>query len=115
MEPLRTPYGTVRVSPTFLCFNPPCSRVAQWVLGKKNLTAYMGCVGEDSSRKILEEKAREAGVNVRYQVSEKPTGRCAVLITNQNRSLVTKLDAANHFTISHLEEETNWELVKTAK
>ena len=92
-----------------------CSRVAQWVLGKKNLTSYMGCVGEDSSRKILEEKAREAGVNVRYQVSEKPTGRCAVLITDQNRSLVTKLDAANHFTVSHLEEETNWELVKTAK
>jgi len=90
-------------------------RVAQWVLGKKNLTSYMGCVGEDSSRKILEEKAREAGVNVRYQVSEKPTGRCAVLITDQNRSLVTKLDAANHFTVSHLEEETNWELVKTAK
>jgi len=90
-------------------------RVAQWVLGKKNLTSYMGCVGEDSSRKILEEKAQEAGVNVRYQVSEKPTGRCAVLITDQNRSLVTKLDAANHFTVSHLEEETNWELVKTAK
>ena len=76
---------------------------------------YMGCVGEDSSRKILEEKALEAGVKVRYQVSEKPTGWCAVLITDQNRSLVTKLDAANHFTVSHLEEESNWELVKTAK
>ena len=30
--------------------------------------------------------------------SEHPTGRCAVLITGQDRSLVTKLDAANHFT-----------------
>jgi len=90
-------------------------RVAQWVLGKKNLTSYMGCVGSDSSSKILEEKARDAGVNVRYQVSEKPTGRCAVLITDQNRSLVTKLDAANHFTVSHLEEESNWDLVKAAK
>ena len=38
-----------------------------------------------------------------------------MLITGQDRSLVTKLDAANHFTVSHLEEETNWELVKTAK
>ena len=85
------------------------------MLGKKNLTSYMGCVGEDSSRKILEEKAREAGVNVRYQVSEKPTGRCAVLITDQNRSLVTKLDAANHFTVSHLEEEENWSLVAAAR
>ena len=75
----------------------------------------MGCVGSDSSSKILEEKARDAGVNVRYQVSEKPTGRCAVLITDQNRSLVTKLDAANHFTVSYLEEESNWDLVKAAK
>ena len=51
----------------------------------------------------------------RYQTCEKPTGRCAVLITDQNRSLVTKLDAANHFTISHLEEETNWSVVSAAK
>ena len=85
------------------------------MLGKKNLTSYMGCVGADDTSKILEEKARDAGVNVRYQVSEKPTGRCAVLITDQNRSLVTKLDAANHFTVSHLEEESNWDLVKAAK
>lgn len=90
-------------------------RVAQWVLGKPNVTSYMGCVGADDSGKILEEKAREAGVNVRYQTCEKPTGRCAVLITDQNRSLVTKLDAANHFTVSHLEEETNWAVVNTAK
>ena len=34
--------------------------------------------------------------------SEHPTGRCAVLITGQDRSLVTKLDAANHFTSAHL-------------
>ena len=45
----------------------------------------------------------------------KPTGRCAVLITDQNRSLVTKLDAANEFTVSHLEDETNWAVVDAAK
>ena len=45
----------------------------------------------------------------------KPTGRCAVLITDQNRSLVTKLDAANEFTVSHLEDEANWAVVDAAK
>jgi len=90
-------------------------RVAQWVLGKPNVTSYMGCVGDDDSSKILEEKAKEAGVNVRYQKSDKPTGRCAVLITDQNRSLVTKLDAANHFTPAHLEEESNWSVVNSSK
>merc|ERR1712227_802046 len=77
--------------------------------------SYMGCVGADDSSKILEEKAREAGVNVRYQKSDKPTGRCAVLITDQNRSLVTKLDAANHFTPAHLEEDSNWSVVSDTK
>jgi len=93
-------------------------RVAQWVLGgpKKQLCSYMGCVGRDDSSKKLEEKALEAGVKVCYQVSEeKPTGRCAVLITGQDRSLVTKLDAANNFTVSHLDSEDNWNLVKAAK
>jgi len=90
-------------------------RVAAFVLEKKSLCSYMGCVGQDESSKILEEKAKEAGVNVRYQYSDKPTGRCAVLITGQDRSLVTKLDAANHFTPSHLDEEENWKLVTAAK
>merc|ERR1719480_664793 len=74
----------------------------------------MGCVGDDDNRRILEEKAKAAGVNVKYQVCGKPTGRCAVLITDQNRSLVTKLDAANEFTVSHLEDEANWAVVDAA-
>jgi len=91
-------------------------RVAQWVLGTKNATSYFGCVGQDKYATTLEEKAKEAGVNVQYQVCQpQPTGRCAVLITGQDRSLVTKLDAANHFTIQHLEDTKNWKVVETAK
>merc|ERR1712107_8205 len=112
-------------------------RVAQWLLGGQanpELCSYMGCVGKDDSSRILSEKAKECGVKVCYQQSDKPTGRCAVLITGTERSLVTKLDAANLFTEDHLEveekifalllkvEETlqckveeNWALVKSAK
>jgi len=93
-------------------------RVAQWVLGgkaKPGLCAYMGSVGRDESSKILEDKAKQGGVRVCYQYNEKPTGRCAVLITGQDRSLVTKLDAANDFTASHLDVKDNWALVKEAK
>jgi len=90
-------------------------RVAQWILGVKNAAAYFGCVGKDDSAKILEKKAREAGVNVVYQTSDFPTGRCAVLLTGKERSMVTKLDAANHFTVSHLEEEANWKVVEAAE
>jgi len=89
-------------------------RVAQWILGLKNASAYFGCVGEDKYSETLERCARQAGVNVRYQRSSHPTGRCAVLITGQDRSLVTKLDAANHFTEAHLEEPDNWKVVEKA-
>lgn len=93
-------------------------RVAQWVLGGKarpELCSYMGCVGRDDSAEILEAKARECGVKVCYQHSDKPTGRCAVLITGTERSLVTKLDAANLFTLEHLEVAEHWALVKAAR
>jgi len=91
-------------------------RVAQWVLGQKYATSYFGCVGKDNYGETLEAKAKEAGVNVQYQIStEFPTGRCAVLITGQDRSLVTKLDAANHFTVDHLDDGKNWKTVESAK
>ena len=32
-----------------------------------------------------------------------------------SRSLVTKLDAANHFTVSHLEDPANWSVVEAAQ
>ena len=88
--------------------------MAQWILGKKSLCSYIGCVGRDDGSKILDQKASDARVNVKYQYSDKPTGRCAVLITGQDRSLVTKLDAANNFTVSHLEEGDNWSVVTAA-
>jgi len=91
-------------------------RVAQWILEKPNSVAYFGSVGKDETFKTLKKVASEAGVKVLYQGSaEHPTGRCAVLITGLNRSLVTKLDAANHFTIDHLEKSENWEVVEKAK
>jgi len=90
-------------------------RVAQWVMGKPQASTYFGCVGDDDSLKKLLEKSEEAGVKSQYQISEHPTGRCAVLITGQERSLVTKLDAANHFNVSHLENADNWKLVEKAQ
>lgn len=54
--------------------------LVQWVLQKPNVTVFLGCVGKDQFSKILEEKAREAGVNVQYQISDKePTGDTHVI------------------------------------
>lgn len=90
-------------------------RVAQWILGTNTkATVYFGCVGNDETAKTLQDCAKAAGLEARYQVNQDhPTGKCAVLITGQDRSLVTKLDAANHFTPDHL--EPNWDVVEKAK
>ncbi len=82
-------------------------RVAQWMLGVPNTTAYFGCVGDDAYGEQLATCSRDDGVNVCYMVTDKEkTGTCAVLINEGERSLVANLGAANSFNVSHLESES---------
>jgi len=83
-------------------------RVCAWMLkaaGRENACAFAGCVGDDANGKKLAECAEAGGVQVCYQVDNAtPTGVCGVLVDPTNeRTLVTRLDAANNFTLSHLE------------
>ncbi|KAK3096548.1 hypothetical protein FSP39_001185 [Pinctada imbricata] len=90
-------------------------RVAQWMLQKRNATSFFGGVGNDMYRKILMEKAEEVGVNVRYETHPKlATGKCCAIITGEDRSLVTDLGAARHFTNDFLHQPENWSLVEKA-
>ncbi|XP_043484470.1 adenosine kinase 2-like isoform X2 [Leptopilina heterotoma] len=91
-------------------------RVAQWFLEKPGVCIYMGCVGKDKYSAILEERARENGLNVRYQYTDKEqTGTCAVLITGKDRSLCANLAAANCFSPSHIAEPENKKLIEKAQ
>lgn len=88
------------------------ARGAAYVLGKGQV-GYFGCVGEDQFSKQLLAENDAAGVISLYQV--KPdigTGKCAAMITGHNRSLVTDLGAANHFTPDHLDK--HWSQVENA-
>ena len=57
------------------------------------------------------------GVRIEFQVDESAiTGCCAVLVTSRHdRSLVTRLDAANKYTIEHLVSPAVWQMVQLAK
>lgn len=69
-------------------------RVLQWIVKKRNVALFFGCVGDDEYAKILEASVRADGVNVCYQKKkESETGKCAVLITTKHRSLVADLGA----------------------
>lgn len=82
-------------------------RVAQWMMkasGLDNNTAFMGCVGCDEYAKTLEDCASKDGVLVHYMKDETtPTGTCAVLVKDGDRSLIANLAAANNFKKTHLE------------
>ncbi|KAH3672415.1 hypothetical protein WICMUC_004251 [Wickerhamomyces mucosus] len=91
------------------------ARGAQYIL-PENSVVYFGSVGKDDYSKLLLEANQQAGVKSLYQFQDSyETGKCAALITGHNRSLVTDLAAANHFTPDHLQNPENWEFVQNAK
>lgn len=91
-------------------------RCASWILNQPNVATFVGCVGKDETANIMSEKSKEVGLNSVYQVDEKtPTGKCAVLITGNERSLVAYLAAANNFTEAHFDDAANWSLVEKAQ
>ena len=91
-------------------------KLAQWLLRVPDATTFFGCIKKDKFGDILEKKAKEIGVNVKFQFTDKETtGTCAVICTGKDRSLCANLAAANLFTEDHLNVAENWNLVEKAK
>jgi adenosine kinase len=94
-------------------------RVAQWMLkavGKADATAFMGCIGNDDFGRQLDECATKDGVRTHYMVDETtPTGKCACLIVDGERSLCTDLQAANNFKPSHLSTDLAKNLIQNGE
>lgn len=128
---------------------PTCRQLAdkeehgpQYVL-PPNSTAYLGCVGADALADQLRAANEKEGLQSAYQVVEdKPTGACAVVITDHNRcaplspppppqlvlssrpeadtsrcnsSLCTNLAAAEAFSVSHLDKPEIKDLIERAQ
>jgi len=82
------------------------ARAIAWMLGKKDIPNYIGCIGDDEYGKTLSQAAKNGGVDVQYLVDPKtPTGTCAALITKHERSLVANLGAANMYKKEHFDSE----------
>ncbi|KAG0236856.1 adenosine kinase [Actinomortierella wolfii] len=81
-----------------------------------NSVVYVGCTGDDKFRDQLVSAAKADGLTTRYvTIKDVPTGTCAALISGHDRSLVTKLSAAEKMTIDLLEAPETWSLVEGAK
>mmetsp|Transcript_29794 Transcript_29794/g.68378 ORF Transcript_29794/g.68378 Transcript_29794/m.68378 type:complete len:338 (+) Transcript_29794:277-1290(+) len=93
-------------------------RVGQWMLGKAGAgsTAFIGCVGDDAYGEQLANSAAADGVVVDYMKDPTtPTGTCAVLVKDGERSLVANLASANNFKPSHLEKDSVKEIIESSK
>lgn len=78
-------------------------RVCQWMLQQPGATAYIGSVGKDDYAKQLGDCAKADAVSTYYSEDPNtPTGTCAVLIQDKERSLIANLAAANNYKIEHL-------------
>ena len=82
-------------------------RVAQWIrsstAGADKFAAYIGSVGDDEFGRQLRSAAERDGVTPYYHTAAKPTGTCAVLIHDKERSLVANLSAAECYDKKHWE------------
>lgn len=91
-------------------------RVAQWMSKRAGTAVYAGSVGRDEFASVLEGAATADGVTVHYSHTEAaPTGTCAVLVHDKERSLVANLGAANEYKIDHLHTEEMQAVVRRAR
>jgi len=93
-------------------------RIAQWMLrgcGKDSACVFIGCIGTDYYGKILENCAKNDGVTTHYMKDSSPTGTCAVLVKDGERSLIANLAAANNFKKTHLETNDSKIIYERAK
>lgn len=89
-------------------------RLCQWMLQIPEMTMYSGCVGNDDYAKDLTAAAEKDGVKVLYQKDEStPTGTCAVLVNEKDRTLCANLSAANKYTQEFLKGDF-WQNVENA-
>jgi adenosine kinase len=68
-----------------------------------NTTAYAGCIGVDQTGQTLEKEVTAAGIEGHFHKDEAtPTGTCAVIIRDFDRSLCANLAACLKYPLSHI-------------
>jgi len=83
-------------------------------LGHKNCVTYFGSIGTDEKGAVLEKDLSDNGINGKFHKdAETPTGTCAVIVVDKERSLVANLAAACKYDIAHL--RNNMDDLKNAK
>jgi len=83
-------------------------------MGHEGRVTYYGSIGKDDKGKVLEKDLSDNGIVGNFSLDETlPTGTCAVVVVDQDRTLVANLAAACNYNIEHL--RANMESLERAK
>lgn len=92
------------------------ARSTNWMLkglGQEGQVTYFGSIGNDEKGQHLEKDLSDNGVIGNFHKDAAPTGTCAVLVNDQERTLVANLAAACNYNIEHL--RSNMSALQNAK
>jgi adenosine kinase len=83
-------------------------------LGHEGKVTYFGSIAKDEKGDTLAKDLSDNGITGNFYIDETaPTGTCAVLVNDQERTLVANLAAACNYNIEHL--RANMDALKNAK
>ncbi|KAK4874843.1 hypothetical protein RN001_014203 [Aquatica leii] len=82
-------------------------------VSKDLLCTVIGAVGDDDYAQLVKRQLDQDHVRYVFVTVPKTTGRCAVLLNEDNRSLCTDLGASKFFTLEHLKRKEVWDYVQT--
>ena len=65
--------------------------------------AYLGCIGNDNSGRVLIDAVKSCGIIGRFEMTEEvPTSMCASVVVGKERTLCADIRAAKKFTLDYL-------------
>lgn len=89
-------------------------RVCQALSNTPGTVFYTGCIGKDDFGEKMHQLCHTEGVTTKFAYSStNPTGVCGVSIVKKERSLCTRLGAAQDFKLEHLKAQ--WPYLEKAK
>ena len=72
-------------------------------LGHEGRVTYYGSIGKDEKGETLKKDLSDNGINGNFsEIDTHPTGTCAVVVCDKERTLVANLAAACEYKIEHL-------------
>lgn len=92
-------------------------RMTQWLLQTPYACTFIGCVADDEPARRLKANCEKVKLRTMLQTTNSgvETGRCAVLVREVSRSMVTYLGAAKHLSLDFVKTQDVWRYVQEAQ